>query len=623
MRPPAIRRRWRPARRLRLDSRWRLARAVAVVVALAVGATVAVGDRPRATASPTPVSPGIYVAGNGANGANAQVDRFSLAGITSGQSPLVATQTPNQAGVPAIASAITPDASTGVFLRQDGGVFTVNVASGAITPPVMLPDPGGGGQVAADQADSTRAFVADGAGGVFRIDIGPGAPRETSIALAPAVVAQTIAVSPDGQTLFVGGHLVPTVPRVPGAEVVAAVPVGGGPAVAWSRPPGTNVGSGVTDVALTPDGRRLFATDGASLFSLNLPLSTAEGANLSDTIAGVSDLTVGPNGGTVYAGGVGQGTFVAGFPVGSGRPVTQTLPAANGGVVGLAVSPDGATLVAMVGPSTLYAIPVNGGNPLAPGRGVGVPGGFAGGNGNEVLAITPDQAPTASFVAQPQPAGTASTFDATKSSVAYGSISGYQWSFGDGATVSSTGPTTAHTYAHTGTFTITVTETDSAGTTAPPAVAGTPFAVDGPGQTPYRQASTAAAARATITVPAAANSPPPGTTPTSQPAQSVPQLTTSPTVGPPGTVVTVTGTGFPPNTTVTVLWSISSGSAVATTDAAGNLTTQLVILVPDVLGPRYAMVASFSGATAPFLVVAGAAEPGGSGASPVFRTESP
>ena len=621
MRPPAIRRRWR------LAHRWRLARAVVVVVALAIGATVAVGDRPRATASPTPVSPGVYVAGSGANGANAQVDRFSLAGITSGQSPLVATQTPNQAGISAIASAITPDASTGVFLRQDGGVFTVNVASGAITPPVMLPNPGGGGQVAADPADATKAFVADGAGGVFRIDIGPGAPRETPIAVAPGVVAQTIVVSPDGQTIFVGGHLSPTVPRAPAAEVVAAVPAAGGTAVVWSRPSGTNVGSAVTDLTLTPDGRRLFGADGASVFGLTLPLSPSEGANPSVTMPGVTSATVGPNGGTLYAGGVdgGQNAFVAGFPVDSVNPLaTRTLqPNAKGDGVSLAVAPDGATLVAMVGSSTLYAIPVNGGNPLAPGRGVGVPNGFASGSGNEVLAITPDQAPTASFVAQPQPAGTASTFDATRSSVAYGSISGYQWSFGDGATVSSTGPTTAHTYAHTGTFTITVTETDSAGTTAPPAVAGTPFAVDGPGQTPYRQASTAAAARATITVPPAANSPPAGVTPTSQPAQSVPQLTTNPTVGPPGTVVTVTGTGFPPNTTVTVLWSISSGSAVATTDGAGNLTTQLFILVPDVLGPRYAMVASFSGATAPFLVVAGAVEPGGSGASPVFRSESP
>jgi hypothetical protein len=617
---PAIRRRWR------LDRRWRLARAVLVVIALAASATVAVGDRPRATASPTPVSPGVYLAGSGANRSSAQVDRVSLPAITSGPSALVPIQTASQAGVPAIGMAITPDASTAVFLRQDGGVFTVNVASGAISGPVMLPSPGSaGGQVAADPGDSTKVFVADGTGGVFRIDLGPGpgAPRDTLIAVAPAVVAQTIAMAPDGKTAYVGGHLGPT-----GAEVVVAVPVGGGPAIVWSRPPGANVGPAVTDLALTPDGRRLFGTDGASVFALSLPLSVAEGASPSVTVPGTTTVTVGPNGGTVYAGGVdgNQNAFVTGFPVGSPNPLaTRTLqPNAEGAAVSLAVSPDGATLIAMVGASTLYPIPVNGGGPLPPGRGVAVPGGFTAGGGNEVVAITPDQAPTASFVAQPQPAGTAATFDATGSGVAYGSIVGYQWSFGDGATVSGTGPKTAHAYAHAGTFTIIVTEIDSAGTTVPPAVAGTPFAVDGSGQTPYRQASTSAAAQATITIPVASTPPPPpATSPTSQPAQSVPQLRADPTVGPPGTVVTVTGTGFPPNTTVTVLWSISSGSAVATTNGAGDLTTQLLVLVPDVLGPRYAMVASFSGATAPFLVVADGVEPGGSDASTLFRSESP
>lgn len=335
---------------------------------------------------------------------------------------------------------------------------------------------------------------------------------------------------------------------------------------------------------------------------------------------------MGPNGGTVYTGGVNNGAFVAGFPVGSASPVvSQGLPAAPAGQVSVAVSSDGGTLVAAVGGAKIYPVPVNGGNPLPPGRGVGFPGGFAAGNGNEVMAITPDQAPAASFVAQPQPIGTTSTFDATKSAVAYGSIATSQWSFGDGATVTTTGPTTAHTYAHTGSYTITVIETDSAGTAVPPGVAGTPFLVDGPGQTPYRQTATSATAKATITVPAATPPPASTTTPTTQPGQreSIPQLMTNPAVGPPGTIVTVTGTGFPQNTRVTVLWCVSSGSSVATTDGAGDLSTQLLILTPDVLGPRYAMVASFSGATAPFLVVADGVEPGGSGASPVFRSESP
>jgi hypothetical protein len=598
-----------------------------VVVTLIVSVMVVTGDRPPATAVPSPVSPGVYVVG-GTGPSTPEADRFSLAGITSGQTPLVPNQKAGQpSGGPFGGMAITPNAATVVVLRHDGGVSTLDVATGSLSNPLVLVDPGGAGQVAADPADSTKAFVALGTGNVFRVSFGsgPGPPVATPIA-ALAITAQTLVAAPDGQTVYIGGR-----DKTPDhRQAVVAVPANGGAPVTWSPPPSSG---GVTDLALTPDGTRLFGADGASVFALGLPLSPTEATALSRPMPGARTVTVAPNGTTVYAGGVANGqAFVAGFPVAAPNPtVSQGLgPAGPGGVVGLAVSPDAGTLVATRGdpgsPSTtITAVPVNGGTPLRPGPPMAIPLGFQTDNGDQV-AVTPDQAPAARFVAQPQPLGTPSTFDATGSSVAYGSITTYQWSFGDGVAVTTTGPTIAHNYAHPGTFTITLVETDSAGTTVPPAVAGTPWAVDGPGQTPYRLASPAASATATITVPAATLPTTPaatGSTVAGQLQAPVPQLATNPTVGPPGTIVTVTGAGFPPNTTVTVLWSVSSGAAVTTTDAAGDLITQLLILVPDVLGPRYAMVASFPGATAPFLVVAGGVEPGGSNADPVFRSESP
>jgi hypothetical protein len=593
-----------------------------------VSVTLAAGDRPPATAGPSPVSPGVYVVG-GTGPSTPGADRFSLAGITSGQTPLVPAQQAGQpSGGPFVGMAITPNAATVVVLRHDGGVSTLDVATGSLSNPVVLVDPGGAGQVAADPADSTKAFVALGTGDLLRISFGtgPGPPVATPIAALP-IAAQALVAAPDGQTVYVGG----TDKAPDHREAVVAVPAAGGAPVAWSQPPPPS--GGVTDLALTPDGTRLFGTDGASVFALGLPLTPTEPTTLSRPMPGARTVTVAPNGTTVYTGGVANGqAFVAGFPVAAPNPpASQSLaPAGPGSVVSLAVSPDAATLVATVGdpgsPSTtITAVPVNGGPPLRPGPPMAIPLGFQTDNGDQV-AVTPDQAPAARFVAQPQPLGTPSTFDATGSSVAYGSITAYQWSFGDGIAVTTTGPTIAHNYGRPGTFTITVTETDSAGTSVPPALAGTPWAVDGPGQTPYRLASPVASATATITVPAGTPPTTPaatGTTAAGQPQAPVPQLATNPTVGPPGTIVTVTGAGFPANTTVTVLWSVSSGSAVATTDAAGNLTTQLLILVPDVLGPRYAMVASFPGATAPFLVVAGGVEPGGSSANPVFRSESP
>jgi hypothetical protein len=69
---------------------------------------------------------------------------------------------------------------------------------------------------------------------------------------------------------------------------------------------------------------------------------------------------------------------------------------------------------------------------------------------------------------------------------------------------------------------------------------------------------------------------------------------------------------------------VSTGSFVETTDGSGNLPAHtLFILSPDILGPRFAVASSTPQAKAPFLVVPGTAEPGGSSGSFLFRSEDP
>ena len=77
------------------------------------------------------------------------------------------------------------------------------------------------------------------------------------------------------------------------------------------------------------------------------------------------------------------------------------------------------------------------------------------------IAITPDQAPVAHLTVTPGEVGQATAFDASASTVAYGSIASYAWNFGDGSTATTTAPVTTHTYTSVGTFTATVTETSS------------------------------------------------------------------------------------------------------------------------------------------------------------------
>jgi Abnormal spindle-like microcephaly-assoc'd, ASPM-SPD-2-Hydin/WD40-like Beta Propeller Repeat len=66
----------------------------------------------------------------------------------------------------------------------------------------------------------------------------------------------------------------------------------------------------------------------------------------------------------------------------------------------------------------------------------------------------------------------------------------------------------------------------------------------------------------------------------------VPALTIVPGVLTTGQVAVVSGTDFAPNQQVTITWSAGIGDATATTDAAGRLSTQLITLRGDLLGPR-------------------------------------
>jgi hypothetical protein len=67
----------------------------------------------------------------------------------------------------------------------------------------------------------------------------------------------------------------------------------------------------------------------------------------------------------------------------------------------------------------------------------------------------------AAFSVSPATSGSPSTFDASSSTAAIGSITAYHWKFGDGSSADSSTPTIAHTYATAGSYTATLTETDT------------------------------------------------------------------------------------------------------------------------------------------------------------------
>ena len=102
------------------------------------------------------------------------------------------------------------------------------------------------------------------------------------------------------------------------------------------------------------------------------------------------------------------------------------------------------------------------------------------------------------------PATLQCVFDASASRDPDGTVTRYDWDFGDGATAADAGATPSHTYAAAGTYSVTVTVTDAVGATATAVGTARPTATL-PATIGFRagaQTGTASTASVSVTVPA-------------------------------------------------------------------------------------------------------------------------
>lgn len=578
------------------------------------------------------------------------VRRFNLTDLVAGNA--IAT---NQRGAPQPVGpvAVTADGSEMVFgatvTSTSGSTTTTTpvlgvegVATGAVTDTATTL--GNVVGIAVDPANPSIVYALE-SGGIERFDVGVSPPTSISLPVqfdTPPVSA--IAISPDGKTLYVGEDDDGT---------------GGVQSFSAANPTVTTFWSGrnsnlrldsVTDVAMAPNGSALYvsgpvnsANVSSEVLALSLqPFSGSEGPSWEELLpsggsqlASVNSLTVSPNGQTVFAGGTetpnanqAAGSAVQAFAASSGA-----LGASNnsisiidqnngGGLASIAMSPDGQHLLAYGqnvanGGDSDNVVALNSSNLQQVGNTTIANSARAVPKAPQSIAITPAQVPlSSSFSVNVAQAGQPTGFSANPPSAGVPGISySYSWNFGDGSPAAS-GQTVNHTFATPNTYAVTLTVRGRS-----PSGSN----VDTPGQTPFWRALPATSTQ-NVSIPL---TPPPTTGPhstTTKPGAKKfhPKLAVNPTVGPPGTIVTVTGKGFPPNKAITIHWSVSTGSIVVTTDPHGNLgPTQLPILIPDVLGSRFAVASSTPAAKAAFLVVPGTAEPGGSQGIYLFRSDGP
>jgi YVTN family beta-propeller protein len=328
--------------------------------------------------------------------------------------------------------AFSPDGKKAYIIDSlDIGVYVLDVATNTIDTFILLSNSPSSIAIAPD--GKTAYAVGFTTTDFMLIDL------TTNTALPPFAVAESfdLAITPDGKTAYVAGFFANQV--IPVNLATQAL----GTAIPINQPIG---------ITITPDGVTAFVTS----FPGNLVLPIKLATNTPEATIPVGNSPFGinsaPDNKNVYVANSLSNSVSAINNI--SRVIDDSYTVGNTPVQ-LAITPDsklgyvsntGSADVSKIDFATSIVIPI----PTSTG-----PAG---------IAITPDQAPIASFVIGLGRARSPTLFDASASISPVGSIAKYDWNFGDGVTLSTTSSSVSHTYAMGGSYNVSLTVTNSAGT---------------------------------------------------------------------------------------------------------------------------------------------------------------
>jgi 6-phosphogluconolactonase (cycloisomerase 2 family) len=364
------------------------------------------------------------------------------------------------------------------FVRGAGGRMTPigeDVPAGS-DPRGILVDPQGTRVYYVDASRDLLSFRTIGADGALG--------AATDVALGD-VSPRFVAMTPSGTSLYVSA--VPF-PGTAAARVVASVPgvaqfdVGPATGTVEEKPvafvpwPGDeSIPADLARMTVSPDGRHLYLASGLGATGIARFAIDAAGALADGSVTGLrakdpdgtSVTAISPSGLFLWAptSALARVGRIDGFSIDAAGALSDLTPASVPYVVDLptadaAPSPDGRTLfLGQDGNVGSWSVATGGALKRADNhtRSAGLVT-------NGGIAVSPSQAPIASFTAVPQRRRSPTTFDARRSVDPGGRIARYDWDFGDGTTLADGGPRPRHVYLVPGTWSVTLVVTDADGT---------------------------------------------------------------------------------------------------------------------------------------------------------------
>jgi DNA-binding beta-propeller fold protein YncE len=317
-------------------------------------------------------------------------------------------------------------------------------------PQAMAVSPNGRNAYVANWGDGTLSVLSIGAGG----QLTPKATVDANLAEAAGV-----ALTPDGKSLYVANWDSNNVAQFRVLSDGSLTPMAKATVAAGQEP---------DFIAVTPNGKHAYVTNyedgtvseyavgagGALLLLGHVTAGAAESNMYSATIR--------PNGSAIY---VPTGSGVHEFGIGANGLLSSkgTAAAKGSDPENIWLTADGKSAYladyASGQQGVLAQYNVSAAGLLAPKS----PATIAANGGPAAVMIPPDQAPHAVARATVAAAGSPTVFDASKSTDSDGRVVRHRWTFGDGTTASTAGPSVRHVYRAGGTFVVTVTETDDSG----------------------------------------------------------------------------------------------------------------------------------------------------------------